>query len=208
MNTSEASYVQSSTLYSAEEFDHSTRDYISTFNVSDSRNTTVVSPFVDINAMLWRVVSPLLLALGSFGNVMTVIVMRGMRASRSTACLALYFTALAVSDQCELVTSVMFFWVGKGFSWPPGYFRFDLLCSVPTFVYHVCGITSAWILVAMTYQRVTSVMTPHRVGVLCTVRRGRVVVAVIVLVGIALNIHFLFTWVYLPEYRICTYGCA
>ncbi|XP_076458635.1 uncharacterized protein LOC143292330 [Babylonia areolata] len=157
----------------------------------------------DINTMVWRVVPPVLLLFGTFGNVMTVVVMRGMRASPSTACLSVYFTALAMSDQCQLLSSQVYYWGDKGFSWPSSFFRFNLLCSVPKFMWCWGGIMSSWCLVAMTYQRVISVIAPHRVGALCTVRRGKVLVGVIVLVGFAINVHFLFTWVHWPEYSKC-----
>ncbi|XP_076439269.1 uncharacterized protein LOC143278123 [Babylonia areolata] len=160
----------------------------------------------DITIMLWYVVPPLVLLSGTFGNMMIVAVMQRMRrASKSTACLSLYFTALAWSDQCLLVVALPFYWVDKAFSWPPSFHRFDLLCWIPKFLWSITGITSAWFLVAMTYQRVTSVVAPHRVGVLCTVRRGKVIVAFIVVASCAQNVHFLFTWVYWPEYGQCQY---
>ncbi|KAL8621553.1 hypothetical protein ACOMHN_026225 [Nucella lapillus] len=159
----------------------------------------------DLTAMLWYTVPPALLLLGTFGNVMTVVVMRGMAASKSTACLYFYFTALAVSDQCTLATSLTFYWVDMGFSWPPSFFRFDILCSVPKFLWNVSGVFSAWVLVAMTYQRVTSVVAPIRVGVLCTVKRGKVIVGVIVMAACAVHGQFLLTWAYWPDHRKCQY---
>ncbi|KAL8601900.1 hypothetical protein ACOMHN_020635 [Nucella lapillus] len=57
--------------------------------------------------MLWQIVPPVLLVLGCFGNVMTIVVMRAMRSSESIACLSLYFTALAVSDLFLLISSVL-----------------------------------------------------------------------------------------------------
>ncbi|XP_076472869.1 uncharacterized protein LOC143302196 [Babylonia areolata] len=172
--------------------------------VPSERNVTSdVKFFHDVNILFWRIVPPILMVLGTFGNVMTVVVMRGMRSSQSTACLSVYFTALAVSDQCVLFVSLTFWWVELGYSWPPDFFRFDLLCSVPKFVWSAATVTSAWFLVAMTYQRVISVIVPHRVGVLCTVKRGKFAVAIIVFVSCALNVHFLFTWAYWPEYGQC-----
>ncbi|XP_076435172.1 FMRFamide receptor-like [Babylonia areolata] len=158
-----------------------------------------------VRTLIWYIVPPALLVFGTFGNVMTVVVMRGMRSSQSTACLSVYFTALAVSDQCQLTTSVLFLWVNKTFSWPPYFFRYDLLCSLPKFVWNASGITSAWFLVAMTYQRVLSVIVPHRVGLLCTVGRGKIIVAAIIVIACALNVQFLFTYVYWPEYGQCQY---
>ncbi|KAL8606308.1 hypothetical protein ACOMHN_024203 [Nucella lapillus] len=155
--------------------------------------------------MLWYIVPFVLLVAGTFGNVMTVVVMRGLRASQSTACLSVYFTALAVSDQC-LLTSILWFWIDVVFTWPPSYYRFNLLCTVLYFVCYTSTQTSAWFLVAMTYQRVTSVVAPHRVGVLCTVRRGKIITATIGIVACGLNLHFLFTIVYSREYGGCASG--
>ncbi|KAL8606319.1 hypothetical protein ACOMHN_024214 [Nucella lapillus] len=156
--------------------------------------------------MLWVIVPPVLLIFGTFGNVMIVVVMRGLRASQSTACLSVYFTALAVSDQCTLVTSTLWLWIEGVFSWPPSFFVFDLLCTIPKFVWYVCPLMSAWFLVAMTYQRVTSVVAPHRVGVLCTVGRGKIVIAAIVIIACAINLHVLFTFAYRHEYKACLPG--
>ncbi|XP_076454857.1 uncharacterized protein LOC143289693 [Babylonia areolata] len=139
---------------------------------------------------------------GTFGNVMTVVVMRGMRASQSTACLSLYFTALAVSDQC-LLTSMLWYWVDTVFSWLPSFLQTNVLCTVTQFVGYTSTQTSAWFLVSMTYQRVTSVVLPHRVGVLCTVRRGKAIIAAVTTTACLLNLHFLFTFAYSREYSEC-----
>ncbi|KAL8606322.1 hypothetical protein ACOMHN_024217 [Nucella lapillus] len=115
---------------------------------------------VDLIFQIFRIsqgVPPVLIISGTFGNVMIVVVMRGMRGSQSTACLSVYFTALAVSDQCLLMTSVLWFWIDVVFSWPPSFFSYGLLCKLPKCVWYTCSVTSAWFLVAMTYQRVTRV---------------------------------------------------
>ncbi|KAL8606307.1 hypothetical protein ACOMHN_024202 [Nucella lapillus] len=158
-----------------------------------------------ITNMLWYTVPFVLLVAGTFGNVMTVVVMRGLRASQSTACLSVYFTALAVSDQC-LLTSILWFWIDVVFTSPPSFYRFNLLCTVLYFAFYTSTQTSTWFLVAMTYQRVTSVVAPHRVGVLCTVRRGKIITATIGIVACGLNLHFLFTIVYSREYGGCASG--
>ncbi|KAL8625980.1 hypothetical protein ACOMHN_012572 [Nucella lapillus] len=179
------------------------------FNTDSIKENSVVSSsdsvafFNGVTHMLWYVVPPLLLALGTFGNVMTVVVMRGLRASQSTACLSVYFTALAVSDQCLLVSTVVFYWVDFVLTWPHSFFRYNILCMIQLFMTYTCSLTSAWFLVAMTYQRVTSVVAPHRVGVLCTVRRGKIIIATIVIVACMVNAHFTFSWSYQSEYGQC-----
>ncbi|KAL8572877.1 hypothetical protein ACOMHN_011126 [Nucella lapillus] len=145
--------------------------------------------------LLWLIVPPVLLILGCFGNVMTMVVMRGMRAStsESTACLSVYFTALAFSDLILLITAVLWDWPDMAFGTMVPYFS-DLPCTVPFFVLFLTSMTSAWFLVAMTCQRLMSVVLPLRVGVLCTVKRGKMIVAVIVLLSSVANMYIFFIY--------------
>ncbi|XP_076465361.1 uncharacterized protein LOC143297073 [Babylonia areolata] len=146
-----------------------------------------------VTYMLWVTVPPVLLAVGWFGNVMTVVVMRAMRTSESTACLSVYFTALAVSDLCLLTTSVLWDWPVMAFNTKIPYLR-DLPCTVPFFFSYTSSMTSAWFLVAMTCQRLMSVVLPHRVAVLCTVKRGVIITASIVTLVCFLNVYIFFIY--------------
>ncbi|KAL8601715.1 hypothetical protein ACOMHN_033891 [Nucella lapillus] len=107
-----------------------------------------------VTHVLWQTVPPVLLVLGCFGNVMTVVVMRAMRSSKSIACLSLYFTALAVSDLFLLISSVLWYWPEMAFDTPLSYFN-SFVCSFFNFVCYASSMTSAWFLVAMTCQRMT-----------------------------------------------------
>ncbi|KAL8617843.1 hypothetical protein ACOMHN_040191 [Nucella lapillus] len=171
-------------------------------NDPDNR-TSSATIFFNINAALWLAAPPVLLVLGCFGNVMTIVVMRGMRASESTACLSVYFTALAVSDLCLLTSSLLWYWPPQVFDMPLWYFN-DVSCTVLFFVFYVASLTSAWFLVAMTCQRMTSVVVPHRVGLLCTVRRGKFVTAGVVVTSCVANVNIFFN--YHVEYVDNDYG--
>ncbi|KAL8598031.1 hypothetical protein ACOMHN_062629 [Nucella lapillus] len=153
----------------------------------------------DVTHTLWLTVPPVLLVLGCFGNVMTIVVMRGMRASESTACLSVYFTALAVSDLFDLLTSVLWAWPEMAFNVPVAYFH-DLSCTAVYFVSFASSMTSAWFLMTMTCQRLTSVLLPHRVAVLCTVRRGKVITSVLVVLACMANVYVFF------NYRVVSVG--
>ncbi|KAL8558449.1 hypothetical protein ACOMHN_058808 [Nucella lapillus] len=140
--------------------------------------------------MLWLIVPPVLLVVGCFGNVMTIVVMRRLRASESTACLSVYFTALAVSDLCLLSVPVCFYWPELALDIDVRTVH-DLTCAVPIFIAFVSSMTSAWLLVVMTCQRMMSVIVPHRVGVMCTVRRAKILTAVLVLSACAPCVYIL-----------------
>ncbi|KAL8589077.1 hypothetical protein ACOMHN_055090 [Nucella lapillus] len=127
---------------------------------------------------------------------MTILVMRRLRASESTACLSVYFTALAVSDLCLLTISMIFNWPERSFGIPVKEIH-HVTCITSFFVLFVTSMTSAWFLMAMTGQRMISVILPHRVGVLCTVRRAKIITAVLVttaIVSTELHIAPLVVW--------------
>ncbi|KAL8603622.1 hypothetical protein ACOMHN_005564 [Nucella lapillus] len=125
---------------------------------------------------------------------MVIVVMhRLMRTSEATASLSVYFTALAVSDLFLLLTSVLWDWPDVAFNSAIPYLD-KLPCTIPFFVLYTSSMMSAWFLVAMTSQRLMSVLVPHRVGVLCTVRRGRIITAIIVIVVCLINSYFFFIY--------------
>ncbi|KAL8592621.1 hypothetical protein ACOMHN_026551 [Nucella lapillus] len=154
---------------------------------------------------LWLIIPPVLLAMGCFGNGMTIVVMRRMRASESTACLSVYFTALAVSDLFVLCTTVIWYWPEMAFDTPVSYFH-DLSCTIPYFVSGTSSMTSSWVLMAMTSQRLTSVVVPLRVGVLCTVSRGKIITGSILIFACVTKMHVFFNnhvVVVDEEYKVC-----
>lgn len=59
--------------------------------------------------LAWQICPLMLLVFGSFGNVMTLVVLRGMTAARST--MPDYLKALAVSDLMLLYTGLLRHWL-------------------------------------------------------------------------------------------------
>ena len=167
-------------------------------NITGNETTSVLL-LSRVDRILWQVVPPVLLVCGTFGNVMTIVVMRGMtRAGQSFSCMSLYFTVLAVSDLLVLFTDLVPDCLKSAFD-------IDIeplhaaTCKVLRFASHTCAMTSGWFLIAMTYQRVTSVVLPHRVSVLCTAKRGKLVIAGIVIICALVNAQFLYTFTRVPS---------
>ena len=164
---------------------------------SEQKNVTQTDAefYTRITTTLWQTVPPVLLVCGSFGNVMTILVMKRMMAasSSSTACFYLCFIALAVSDLANL-GDMFHYWLTRAFHIPAVQDLHSATCKL-TFAYaFTCSMTSAWFLVVVTCQRVTSVLWPHRVLVTWTLRRGKVVVGGVVMVSCLVNAPFLFTY--------------
>ena len=122
---------------------------------------------------LWQVSPPVILLLGTFGNCMTLVILRTMPRGGSSGSMSLFFAALAVSDLALLYTGLLRQWLYRTFMLDVRELH-DVICKIHVFVVYLSRMTSAWFLVAMTMQRVVSVMLPHRVGLLSTRRKAQV----------------------------------
>ncbi|KAL8589124.1 hypothetical protein ACOMHN_017287 [Nucella lapillus] len=162
-------------------------------NVSESdftikANTTHISEFTEyqVALILWKVYTPCVLLLGSFGNVATFFVMRRIKDHNSSQHAILM--ALAVSDFSLLYSDALRVWV---------YYLFHVdvrqvhpaLCKIQLWVIYSVNTTSAWMVTSVTVQRTMAVLWPHRMRVLCTVRRTWIVVATLVTAAFLLNAH-------------------
>ena len=145
-------------------------------------------PLVRASYIVGKIVLPIILVFGTFGNVMIIVIMNRLRSAVSS--ISVYFTALAVSDLVFIYTVVMRnLLVINMFD----YFTIStVVCKIGQFLLYVTGVTSAWILVTMTMQRAVSVLWPHRVHVLCTRRKSMFTVMGIILFVACLHSHLLY----------------
>ncbi|KAL8559977.1 hypothetical protein ACOMHN_041448 [Nucella lapillus] len=154
----------------------------------------------NISQALWTAVPPVVLLLGTFGNVMTVLVMRALTHRRANQLgdpsMGVYFPCLAVSDQIVLT-------VGLGRKWVSNVFLYDIrilhvvVCKLHKFVVYAGGRISSWILVAVTSQRVMTVMWPLRQRMTSTRKRAMAVVGTIVSTSCMLDVGILFLYSHL-----------
>lgn len=164
-------------------------------NTSESINDLSLDGFAGViesinmgNVSMERFAPPFILALGTFGNLMIIIMFSKQNSASS---LNLFFKALAVSDLCLLYTGLFPWWIKTVSS-------FDLLvthtvmCKLLTALFHTAGVLSVWLLVAMTVQRAVSVVWPHKVNMLCTPRNAKYYLLGITIFFILINSHFLF----------------
>ncbi|XP_076452260.1 galanin-like G-protein coupled receptor npr-9 [Babylonia areolata] len=142
-----------------------------------------------LSVSLWIFCYPALLVLGTFGNVISIVIMRRMMTREST--INLFFIALAVGDLMALYSGIPMKWITIAFGvsiiniWPAVYFP-------SLIIYLSSGGFVGWVLVCMTLQRAFSVAWPHHVNRVFT--RGRIVNAIagVALVQLLLYIHHLY----------------
>ena len=133
-----------------------------------------------------KISTTLILLLGTFGNVMTVIILRRLRSGWSA--MNVYLTALALSDTAMLYSVALPIWARKVLAYDV-YASHVILCKLGIWLMTTTANISTWLLVALTAQRAASVVWPHRVSVICTRHKSVVIIVVITTMCSLLQMH-------------------
>ncbi|KAK6195558.1 hypothetical protein SNE40_000965 [Patella caerulea] len=139
---------------------------------------------------LWRIFSPLLIVIGTFGNLLSLLVLTRKRLRSSPA--MFYLSILAVVDITVLYSGLMRVWLENVYNiqlreMSEGACRFHTF-----FVYFILSF-SVWILVAVTVDRCIIVCAPFRAKSLSSLSIARKTLLAIALVLVVFNFHILFT---------------
>lgn len=143
-----------------------------------------------IAKLLWKIIPPIYLVFGTLGNLLTIVVLMQRRCRNSS--IAMYLTALAVSDLLVL-------WTGLLRQWIIYMFHVDIRvlsttgCKLHVHLVYVGFQCSSWFLVAVTCERFLSVCFPYKVRSVCKPRNAGKVIFVIVLFFVALNHHWFYS---------------
>ncbi|CAH1796313.1 unnamed protein product [Owenia fusiformis] len=157
---------------------------------------------------IWKYVSPFLIFGGLIGNTLSIVVLMCSKMRQTTS--SLYLSTLAVSDSLVLV-------LGLGRHWMRSVVGTDIreveewLCKAHLFLLYSAVDFSAWILVAVTIDRVITVYFPLQSKRISTRTSTCVTMVVIFVVILLINGHFLFTHgtFYLDWYgTVYTYLCT
>ena len=133
-------------------------------------------------------VPPILLILGTFGNVFSFfILMKNVKKASTYS----YLSALAIMDLLVLYIGLLRLWIGQ-FTMD---FRnqADWVCKLIVFLGYVCSDTSVWLIIAVTAERFFVVYFPLHAPRLCNVRNARIVIVCIFLLFSSINGHFLWS---------------
>ncbi|KAL8575166.1 hypothetical protein ACOMHN_042476 [Nucella lapillus] len=120
--------------------------------------------------VLWKVYPPVVILLGTFGNVMSIVIMSRMTSEESTV--NIFFIVIAVGDLLVLYSGMTMS------SWLETTFNFRYITRSPVLHYLLrwwvapaSGAFVYWMLVSVSLQRVLAVVWPHHVSRVCTRRR-------------------------------------
>ncbi|KAL8560859.1 hypothetical protein ACOMHN_063249 [Nucella lapillus] len=156
---------------------------------SNSTRSPDIASFTEYQSaiFLWKLCSPFLLLLGGFGNIATILVMRRV-ADDSSSSQHVFLTALAVSDFTLLYTGLLREWVRYVFHVDVRLWHL-VVCKLQTWFLYSTNTSSAWLVTSVTAQRTMAVLWPHRMRMVCTVRKTWIAVAVVVLSAFLFHLH-------------------
>ena len=146
-------------------------------------------PFVQRYLVFRSAFYPIMILLGVFGNIMTIVIMRRLKSNRSA--MDRYFLSLAVVDLSVLITASFPTWLrsATGFRLLSSH---DAICKIFGFGYNMATASSGWILATMATHRALMVTWPHRVNAICTPRRSWCAVIAIVVFSFVTFSHTLY----------------
>ncbi|XP_069136879.1 cysteinyl leukotriene receptor 2-like [Argopecten irradians] len=134
-------------------------------------------------------VPPFMLVFGTFGNIFSIYILTRKNIRQSTC--TVYLIVLACSDLVVLYTGLLRTWISATF-------QDDIrthtsgICKIHTWLVYVSLDFSAWILVAVTAERVALVWFPHKAKVKCTKKAALFIITPIFVVLMLINSHILY----------------
>ena len=144
--------------------------------------------YLAANKFLLMHVPPVLLLLGTFGNIFSFIILAKNMFKVSTYS---YLAVLAIMDMLVLYIGLLRLWLSN--------FSLDILllsdsmCKVVNFLAFVSSDTSVWLIIAVTVERFIAVNFPLRAPRMCNARRARYVIFCVVSAFFATNAHIMWT---------------
>ncbi|XP_053686206.1 growth hormone secretagogue receptor type 1-like [Sabethes cyaneus] len=129
---------------------------------------------------------PALVLFGSIGNVLSVLVFFKTKLKKLSS--SYYLAALGLSDTCYLF--------GLFVPWlnliDIKIYTLDVCCQFFTFFSNLCSFLSVWFVVAFTVERFIAVLYPLKRQTMCTVRRAKMVISALTLIGVFISLPVIF----------------
>ncbi|XP_045159566.2 cysteinyl leukotriene receptor 2-like [Mercenaria mercenaria] len=138
---------------------------------------------------LWKIVPPIIISIGTVGNILTVIIL--LRYMRKISSTAVFLLTLAISDTLFLLNAPLRRWIIVIWDKDVRYIS-ELGCKFSVYLTYSSLQLSSWILVAVTVERFICVVWPHRVRLGCTRKSATGVVAVLILIIFGSNAHIFY----------------
>lgn len=143
-----------------------------------------------LHKQLLLYVPPILVILGTFGNISSFIILK--RKAMLKFSTYFYLMILAIADTLVLYVGLLRLWIGE----LTGYDIRDevnWLCKLTNVVGYTISDFSVWLIIAVTVERYIVVCYPLKANNFCNTQRAKKVTLVLFLIFLCLNMHFLWT---------------
>ncbi|KAH3896808.1 P2Y purinoceptor 4-like [Dreissena polymorpha] len=156
-------------------------------NVSGWEPYSIDSYYRDTRVLLWRVIPPILVSIGTIGNALTIIVLLRQKKMTSTA---VFLFSLALSDTLILCSGLLPNWVYN--TWDINVLSLSSPgCKAIVYLHHCSFHLSSLLIVVVTLERTACVLFPHKVRLCCSAHNAGMIIISIVLAVFGINIILL-----------------
>ena len=144
---------------------------------------------------------PMIIILGTIGNLLTLLIMLKPSMRMTSTCF--YMAVLAIFDTLALYFNCFTKWLAL-FEGLDALKVSSASCKTINFLSYTCFDIAVWILVAMTIERFIAVHFPFKAPKYATIKNGKIVIVILIVVFTGINLHFFWT-VSLNERGHCAY---
>ncbi|KAK3596653.1 hypothetical protein CHS0354_006204 [Potamilus streckersoni] len=141
-----------------------------------------------VHKRLLLYVPPILLLVGTFGNIFSFIILTRHVRKVSTYN---YLTVLAIMDILVLYVGLLQLWIGELTDEIVNHGRW--LCKILIFLGYVSSDASVWLIIAVTVERFIAVCFPLKAYTMCNIRKARCIIFLVICLICIINVHFLWT---------------
>ncbi len=167
-----------------------------------SDETTNTLSLATLPGQIFFILFPCMVITGVVCNTLIFVIMRRRRMSHLSTCY--YMGILAIADTSVLLLGLTVMWlylVNRKWSL---LFQSTYTCKFLSLLFYTVMDVSVWLVCMMSVDRCIAVARPLHACSICTVRRARICVSILLICIILINIHFLFTH-HLSIENDCTY---
>ncbi|CAH1777380.1 unnamed protein product [Owenia fusiformis] len=144
-----------------------------------------ISRATDIGIWIELYPTPFIALFGIVGNTLALIVMTKGRNRTLATCN--YISALAIVDNFQMINMV-YYWL---YSYVTRSTVTIAVCQAVIFLANLWQECSIYLIIAMSVDRTLAVKFPLKKSIWCTVERARKVIALVIVLAILRNIHFI-----------------
>lgn len=161
------------------------------FSVSMQDNATSPESYPEYHfaIYLWKYCSPIMIALGTVGNIFCIVTLLRKNLRQQTT--VIYLVALSLNDLIVLYSGLLRHWIIQSFDVDVRLLS-ELSCKLHLWVVYMSLDTSGWILVVVTLERVALVWFPHASKARCNRTVAGCILGVLIGTTMLINSHLMF----------------